>query len=243
MEEFQKQMISTFIESLENNNMKEFAVLILNDLPEYWWNVPASSSRKYHPQYVSGDYGLFYHSYAVCQFSIWAMGLEQYQNKFTSIERDAIKIVSLTHDGLKHGIEEKGHTVWEHPLLISERYKSYKGKVDVDDDIIDFMSNIVSSHMGQWNENKKNSILLPKPLSEAQQLVHIFDYFASRKTCEINFEDVAPIKKETIETFKFTFGKHNGDMLTDVIEKDPSYIDWLKENYHKEPLRTLLNKI
>ena len=178
MEEFQKQMIVSFVNSLENNNMRKFAILIIKELPDYWWDVPASSSGKYHPLYVCGIHGLFYHSYAVAQFSIWAMSLEQYQNKYSSIERDAIKIVSFTHDGLKHGLEEKGHTVWEHPLLMSERYQSYKGKIDVDDNIIDFMSDIVSSHMGQWNTNKKNSVVLPKPITEAQQLVHIFDYFA-----------------------------------------------------------------
>lgn len=242
MEEFQKKMSATLIDSLENQSMKDFAVKILQDLPEYWWIVPASSSGKYHPLYVCGEHGLFLHSYAVGQFAVWSMGLEQYQNKFSSLERDAIIIVSFTHDGLKHG-EEKGHTVWEHPLLMAERYKSYKGQVDVPDDIIDFMAETVSSHMGQCNTNKRNSIVLPKPTTEAQQLVHLFDYFASRKTCELHFEDVAPIKKETIETFKFTFGKHNGEMLTTVLEKDPSYVEWLKENYHKEPLRTLLTKV
>lgn len=245
MEDFQKKMVASFINELENENMKEFAILIIKELPDYWWDTPASSSGQYHPQFTCSEHGLFYHSYAVAQFAIWAMSLEQYINKFSSIERDAIKIVSFTHDGLKHGVGEgeKKHTVWEHPLLMAERYKSYKGKINVDDNIINFMAEIVSSHMGQWNESKKSKIILPKPITEAQQLVHIFDYFASRKTCEIHFEDVAPIKKATVESFRIDFGKHSGEMLTDVIKSDPSYISWLKENYNKEPLRTLLTQV
>ena len=46
MEEFQKKMSATLIDSLENQSMKDFAVKILQDLPEYWWIVPASSSGK-----------------------------------------------------------------------------------------------------------------------------------------------------------------------------------------------------
>ena len=162
---------------------------------------------------------------------------EKYINAFTEgLEIDASQVVGLKYQQIPE---------WDsvgHMSLIASIEEAFDIMMDTDD-IIDFMAETVSSHMGQWNTNKRNSIVLPKPTTEAQQLVHLFDYFASRKTCELHFEDVAPIKKETIETFKFTFGKHNGEMLTTVLEKDPSYVEWLKENYHKEPLRTLLTKV
>jgi hypothetical protein len=51
------------------------------------------------------------------------------------------------------------------------------------------------------------------------------------------------VKLPTPEEYVFSFGKHNGETLQDVILQDYSYITWLKENYHKEPLKTLLNKV
>lgn len=238
-------MITNIISHVENVDMKKLAIDIIKDLPDYWYIVPASSSGKYHPLYVCDEHGLFYHSYAVAMFAIWTMGLEQYKNKFSSLERDAIIIAAFTHDGLKKDDPEQKHTVFNHPILIADRYKEYKDKYEgVPNDIIDFMADIVSSHMGEWNTNKKQpDIVLPKPITESQQLLHMFDYFASRKECEIHVEDVAPIKKATVDTYCFSFGKHKGEMLSEVIENDMSYISWLQENYNKEPLKSLLTQI
>ena len=39
------------------------------------------------------------------------------------------------------------------------------------------------------------------------------------------------------------FGKYRDERLVDVAAKDKGYIDWLKENYGKEPVRSLLKKL
>lgn len=44
--------------------------------------------------------------------------------------------------------------------------------------------------MGQWNTSKRSNIELPKPEFAEQILVHLFDYLASRKFIEINFEEI-----------------------------------------------------
>jgi hypothetical protein len=126
---------------------------------------------------------------------------------------------------------------------MADTIRSYKGQVAIDDDILEFMAHIVASHMGQWNENKRNKIVLDKPDCEAGELLHLFDYYASRKIIEVHFEDVAPIEKPTIDTYVFDFGKHKGRSLKEVMSSDPSYITWAKNEYHKEPLRTLLTQI
>ena len=55
--------------------------------------------------------------------------------------------------------------------------------------------------------------------------------------------DIPKEELSDIDTYMLTFGKHNGEKLTDVAHTDPSYISWAKENITKEPLRTLLTKI
>lgn len=243
MESFQKKMIDDLFSKFENDCFKDFGYKLVENLPDYWFEVPASSSGKFHPLFVCGSGGLFLHSYAVATFACFAMELEQYQNKFDSLHRDAIRLGAFIHDGEKHGKEDKGHTIWEHPIVMADTIRSYKGQVDIDDDIIEFMAHIVASHMGQWNENKRNKIVLDKPDCEAGELLHLFDYYASRKIIEVHFEDVAPIEKPTIDTYVFNFGRHNGKSLKQVMEQDPSYIVWAKDNYNKEPLRTLLKQI
>ena len=245
MENFQQELISEFINNLETDSMKNLAKIIFDNLPDYWYDVPASSSGKYHNFDCVGEHGLFIHSWRTKEFMNHMLTIEQYKNKFSAEERDALRIGSFVHDGEKQGNGEKKHTVFDHPVLMSNTILSYKGKVaNVDDSIIELMAKAISSHMGEWNTNKKSNIELPKPNSLAEELLHLCDYLASRKGVIIELPKNAPqISLPDPKEYRFSFGKHNGEILQDVVLKDYSYISWLKENYHKEPLKTLLTKV
>lgn len=245
MEIFQQELISEFIDSLETENMKKLAKFIFDNLPDYWYDVPASSSGKYHNFDCVGNHGLFIHSWRTKEFMKHMLTIEQYKNKFSPEERDGLLIGAFVHDGEKQGNGEGKHTVFDHPVLMAETILSYKGKIDdIDDSIIELISKAIASHMGEWNTSKKSKIELPKPQSLAEELLHLSDYLASRKGVIIELPNNAPkAKLPTPEEYTFSFGKHTGETLQDVILKDYSYISWLKENYHKEPLKTLLNKV
>lgn len=245
MENFQKEFISEFINSLETEKMKELANLIFDNLPGYWYDVPASSSGKYHNFDCVGAHGLFIHSWRTKEFMKHMLTIEQYRNQFSPEERDGLLISAFVHDGEKQGNGNGKHTVFEHPALMSNTILSYKEKIDgIDNSIIELMAGAIASHMGQWNTNKKSNMELPKPNSLAEELLHLCDYLASRKGVTIELPTNAPtVKLPTPEEYVFSFGKHNGETLQDVILQDYSYITWLKENYHKEPLKTLLNKV
>ena len=246
MEIFQKELVSDFINNLETVNMKEFAQYIFDHLPDYWWDVPASSSGKYHNFDCVGNHGLFIHSWRTKEFMNHMLTIDQYRNKFTEEERDALRIAAFVHDGQKQGDGNGKHTVFEHPVLMSKTILNYKDEIkNIDENIFNLMTKAIASHMGQWNTNTRNKgIELPKPESLADELLHLCDYLASRKGVTIEVPVSIPQTKiPTPEEFVFSFGKHNGSTLQDVITKDYSYISWLKENYHKEPLRTLLTKV
>ena len=245
MEIFQQELISEFIDSLETENMKKLAKFIFDNLPDYWYDVPASSSGKYHNFDCVGNHGLFIHSWRTKEFMKHMLTIEQYKNKFSPEERDGLLIGAFVHDGEKQGNGEGKHTVFDHPVLMAETILSYKGKIDdIDDSIIELISKAIASHMGEWNTSKKSKTELPKPQSLAEELLHLSDYLASRKGVIIELPSNAPkAKLPTPEEYTFSFGKHTGETLQDVILKDYSYISWLKENYHKEPLKTLLNKV
>lgn len=233
MNKTQADYIKPILETWETEDIRIFAIALLNKLPDYIWHVPASSTGKYHPAYSLGEGGLMRHSIAVVRFVNYLFELEQFQNKFTARERDLVRTACLTHDGMKSGTQEEfehnKYTKFNHPLLQAEVVRSFLGKDIIPDSEIEIIANAIESHMGQWNTDKRNKdIILPKPVNKYQQIVHMADYFASRKDLTLDFSSY---KQElNLEEFTLTFGKYKGEKLVDLAEKDPSYVDWLKIN-------------
>ena len=124
---------------------------------------------------------------------------------------------------------------------------------DIDTETKAYIARLCESHSGEWTSTKRSKTVLPKPENDEQFFVHMCDYLASRSNLDMIYSDEvisdlgeADIQKEElpdIDTYILTFGKHNGEKLTDVAHTDPSYISWAKENITREPLRTLLTKI
>ena len=68
MTDSQMKFVEPILNTFVNNDIKEFAVELLNTLPDYVWHVGASSTGKYHPEYSLGDGGLMRHQVAVVRF-------------------------------------------------------------------------------------------------------------------------------------------------------------------------------
>ena len=245
----QLEFVQPILNTFENEDIKNFALVVLNDFPEYIWEVSASSSQKYHPDYTLGKTGLMKHQVAVCRFINFFFELEQYQNKFDARKRDLLRLVALTHDGRKSGSQEdflnSKYTVFNHPLLMAKEYMSYKDKGFLSEEELKFMGKVVAAHMGQWNTDKRSTLVLPKPSDEASELLHLADYLASRKCLNMSFDDYVLPKEElpNINEYRISFGKHSGTLIKEV-PKD--YINWLatQDNFPlKEPLKTFVNQI
>jgi 23S rRNA maturation-related 3'-5' exoribonuclease YhaM len=233
-------LVERILDSIENEDLKELCIAILDDFPEYIWLVPGSSSGKYHPSTDLGEGGLMRHQIAVARFCNWKLELEQNQNKFDSRQRDCLRIACLCHDGRKSGEEDCGHTVHEHPRLMSEAVRTLVEKFPTHKIEINMIAHCIDSHMGQWCESKKSDLVLPKPQTEMEEFVHECDYLASRKDIELQFDDWKKPELPPLDTYVLTFGKYKDMKLVDAAAKDRGYIDWLKENYGREPVRSLL---
>jgi len=244
MTEEQLKFVEQILNTFENDDIKEFAVEILNNLPSYIWEVGASSTGKYHPSYTLGVLGLMKHQVAVVRFINFFFELEQYKNRFTSRQRDLLRLAALTHDGRKSGSQEdyekSKYTKFEHPLLMAKVYLSYKDKGFLPEEELKYIAVAISKHMGQWNTDKRSSIELPKPSDEASELLHLADYLASRKCLNMSFDDYEIPITEDINTYKMPFGKHQ-DTLIKNVPKD--YLRWLAGQELKEPLKTFVNQI
>lgn len=241
---FMKPVLDTF----ENEDIKEFAIEIIKDIPDYIWRVGASSTGKYHPAYSLGDMGLMRHQIAVMRFINFFFELEQYRNKMTSRERDLVRLSGLVHDSRKSGsqadYERSKFTKFDHPVLMADVIRSFDGKY-LNHDEIEMVANMISSHMGQWNIDKKSKTILPKPNTQYDELVHLADYLASRKCLTMDFEgyimksELEP-ESETKQTdvefdvnFTLNFGRYNGMKLIDVYKQKPDYVEWMEREIRR----------
>ena len=237
MTEQQQKFVQPILNTFENEDIKNFAIELLNNFPKYIWEVGASSTGKYHPEYSLGKLGLMKHMIAVVRFVNFFFELEQYSNRFDSRERDLIRLAALTHDGRKSGSQED----FEKSKYTKFDILSYKNKNFLPEDEIKYVALLVTKHMGSWNTDKRSKISLPKPDDEASELLHLADYLASRKCLTMSFDDYnIPSNKPDINEYKMPFGKHEGQLLKDIPR---DYIEWLAGRDLKEPLKSMVNEL
>ena len=238
-------LVEPVLNTIENEDIKDFAVALLDSLPEYIWTVPASSTGKYHPAYSLGDGGLMRHQIAVVRFLNFFFELEQYNSKLTSREMDLMRVAGLVHDGMKSGSQEQfsksKYTKFEHPILMAIKIRETTGYLPLNE--LEFMADVISKHMGQWNTDKKSSTTLPKPSDKFSRMLHVADYLASRKCLTMEFDNYvaeAPKKVEWDENYVMPFGKHAGEKLIDVYYCHPDYVEWLEKNITKPDVLNMI---
>lgn len=240
-------ILDEVLNSIENEDIEQFAEKCKNMLSSYWYVVPASSTGKYHPSYALGEGGLMRHSIAVVRFLNHMFEVESVANQFTSRERDLLRVAALMHDSMKSGsqadYEKSKYTKFDHPILAANLIRSMDG---LNKEELEFIAHAIESHMGQWCADKRHpDITLPKPTDKYQIILHVADYLASRKDVEVKFDNYE-VKKEPlpdINTWKFTFGKHEGLTIPEVKRINPGYIDWAKKTINSEPARSLLKQV
>lgn len=172
---------------IHSKKIAKFATYCVNNLPDYFFTVPASSSGKYHPSYALGDGGLVRHTKAAVSIAHELFNLEMFP--FTNDEQDLIIVSLILHDGLKQGDGNGKRTVFDHPIFAANFVKrcNIESQLLTDEQEV-FVVNAIESHMGQWNTSKYSKVELPKPKNKFQKYVHLCDYLASRKYLEFNFE-------------------------------------------------------
>ena len=240
-------IVQSVLNTFENDDIKNFAIVLLDNLPEYIWRVPASSTGKYHPAYSLGEGGLMRHQIAVVRFLNFFLELEQYNKIIPSRERDLLRVAGLIHDGRKSGsqsdYERSKYTKFDHPLQMATVIRSYDGKY-LNHNEIELIAHCIESHMGSWNVDKKTGECLPKPEDLYQELVHLADYLASRKTLTMDFENIeTPRVESKPEEYVLTFGKHKGEKLIDLYRSGDDYVVWMEENITRPDVQAAIKAI
>ena len=175
------------IDYIKNEDYKRGVKILLDLLPDYFYEIAASSSGKYHPSYTLGSGGLVRHTKTAVRIAYELLNNKTTGFKFTEREKDLILISLLLHDGLKHGINNTKYA-FNHPILVSNFIKENKDKTEFSLEDIEFIRNAIESHMGEWNTDFYGLEELPLPKNRYQRFVHMCDFLESRKFINVEFE-------------------------------------------------------
>ena len=173
---------------IKEERIKEDAKYLISNLPDYFFEIPASSTGKYHPGYALGVGGLLRHTKAAVRMAHELLENPAIGRKYTSLEQDLIIVALLLHDGVKSGKEKSQYTKFEHPLLAVEMIKEQQEHLHFTKEELDLLCSMIASHMGVWNKDYNGNEVLPIPKTKYQNFVHMCDYLASRKFIKIEFD-------------------------------------------------------
>lgn len=176
-------------EYIKNDKKKNDIRYLVSKLPDYFFEIPASSTGKYHPDFASTSHGLVKHTKVAVRIAKELLdnpGL----NNFTDDEKDIIIMTLILHDGCKSGMVKEKYTRFDHPLIICDLINENRSKLSLNDDEVNLLTKIISSHMGIWNKDYNGNEVLPIPKDKYQRFVHLCDYLSSKKFIDIKFDGI-----------------------------------------------------
>lgn len=174
---------------IKNPKYQQAVRQLISLLPDYFYEVAASSTGKYHPTFSLGDGGLLRHTKVAVKIAHELLENDCIGYSFNNDEKDLMIIALIMHDGLKHGLKKEKYVRFDHPILMANYIKENQSKTNLNDNEIKFLSNVISSHMGQWNTNPYSDVTLPVPSNKYQRFVHMCDYLSSRKFLNVKFNN------------------------------------------------------
>lgn len=185
-----EEILKDELQLLKSARIKNACMKMIEFLPEYFFEVAAASTGKYHPEYAQGEGGLLRHSKAAMRIGYELLSDPSIGDKYTADEKDLMLMALLIHDGLKLGKEKEKYTRFDHPILMAEYIKEHKNDLEnINDEEITFLGDCIKTHMGPWTTDYSGNEVLEKPKTKYQNFVHMCDFLASRKCLLVPFDE------------------------------------------------------
>lgn len=173
---------------IKDETIQEDCRTMISFLPDYFFEVAASSTGKYHPSFSLGKGGLLRHTKAAVRIGYELLQDSVIGDKYTSIEKDIMLMGLLLHDGLKHGIPKEQYVRFDHPILMANYIMEHKEELLMSDEELELLCSVIRTHMGPWTKDYNGVEVLEVPKSKYQNFVHMCDYLASRKFLLVPFD-------------------------------------------------------
>lgn len=184
------EVFKTEINYVKDEERRKDLKILIKLLPDYFFEIPAASTGKYHPDFAQGEGGLVRHTKVAVRIANELLNNNTVGAKFTDKDKDLIIMALTLHDGVKSGMEHSKYTKFDHPLLVSKLIMENKDKLSLEIDDVRKMCSMIESHMGEWTyDSYQQKEVLPKPRTAEQRFVHMCDFLASRKFLNVKFEN------------------------------------------------------
>ncbi len=180
-------VFKTELNFIKDERIRNSTKTILELLPDYFYEIPASSTGKYHPSFSLGEGGLVRHVKVAVRFAKELLDNPIIGNKYTDNEKDVMIMALILHDGLKSGLTHNRYTQANHPTLIKNFVNDHKKDIELSDNELDLFSHVVESHIGIWNKDYEGNEILPIPKTKYENFVHMCDYLSSKKFLDVHF--------------------------------------------------------
>lgn len=260
--QYKSKLFESVLKDFETDFYREYCREMIEQMEDYLFKVPSSSSKKYHNKTQNQAGGQFYHVLMASKICNHILNLEYIRKILTGEERrDAIRCAVILHDAKKYG--SGNHTVHDHPILAAQWIVETNVEHSPSLDVRGWIGKLVSTHMGQWRTNKKSKTVLPGIESFDQFIVHLCDYLASRSDLDLVLDnsivsEVNQIAGRTDQIVKESepkkeldlgdaldmvvpFGKYKGKKLKDVPN---NYLEWMMKNMElRSPLKECVEMI
>lgn len=235
--------------NFETQEFRDYFLDMVDHIPDYILTMPSSTSGKYHNASQCQLHGQLYHIFMFQSILEHRLRLKGNKERFQTPEiRDSMRCVSAFHDAIKCGWNGSQYTVQDHPRLAADWVMTTQVEHDIDDQYRKFIADMCEAHSGEWNTNRSGQVILPEPKNDAEFFIHECDILSSRTDLDWIISDelkaaLDAIPKPKPEEYVLTFGKHKGETLGEVKELYPDYIDWMRENIDREPLKSMLEEL
>lgn len=177
------------LDYIKSDRIRKACLEMIKLLPDYFFEVEAASTGKYHPKYASGEGGLLRHTKAAVRIGYELFNDPCIGDKYTSDEKDLMLMGLMLHDGLKCGYPKERYTRYDHPILMADYIMDNEEVLGLEVEEIEFLCDVIKTHMGPWTTDYKGNEVLERPRTKYQNFVHMCDYLASRKCILLPFDD------------------------------------------------------
>ena len=231
-----------FLNTFETDEIKEYCRDMIEQAPDYIWNIPASTSMKYHNATQCQPGGQLYHILMACEIMNYILSLEYIKNKFSQPKkRDCMRTAICLHDMIKCGLDGGQHTVHEHPVLAQKWVEETVVEHDIDPRLKKYIGRLIASHSGEWTSSNRSTVVLPGVENDEQFIVHLCDFCSSRYNIDMIFDQkTIKLINSYKNEYKLNFGKYKGETIKQIQDKDNSYLIWLKNNTEDDFLKKIL---
>ena len=125
------EVFKTELGFIKDERIRKSCEIILDMLPDYFYEIPASSTGKYHPEFSLGECGLVRHVKVATRLAKELLDNPCIGDKYTENEKDIMIFTLILHDGLKSGLVHNRYTQANHPTLIKNFVNDNKEKINL----------------------------------------------------------------------------------------------------------------